>query len=474
MPRRDVRIPAFAVLAWTLLLGLLFTIQYQSDRQGAEAMMLQAARGIFQQIVLTREWNAQHGGVYVPVTRDTQPNPYLPDDRRTVTTLDGMTLTRVNPAFMTRQISEVAARRDGLALHITSLNPLRPENAPTAWEARALADFESGEAEAHGLGTTPAGPVFRYMAPLFVAESCLSCHAKQGYAGGEVRGGISVSLPAGHFLAAQSAAVGGTAGLYALIWLVGATCTGVGTATILAGKAKAEAANRAKTSFMAILSHELRTPLNGVLGMLEILDSTRLDEEQQSLVGDARAAAVAMNAQVQELLELAGLENGQGMLQTTRFDPAQAVEEAVAPLALAARAKGLEFALLAAADLPPELLGDKARLGRITAILADNAVKFTASGKVTVSVTAAKTAAGACRLTVAVADTGCGIEADRLAAVFEPFFQAEDVLTRRKPGLGAGLTIARKHAEILGAGLACRSTPGQGSTFTLTAPFRLA
>lgn len=436
-------------------------------------MMLQAARSIFQQIVLTREWNAQHGGVYVPVTQETTPNPYLPGEGRTVVTRDGLTLTRVNPAFMTRQISEVAARREGITLHLTSLNPLRPENTPSIWEARALADFETGSVEAHGVEKGVDGPVFRYMAPLPVTESCLPCHARQGYKTGEVRGGISVNLPATHYLAAQSAAIGGAAGLYALIWLVGATCTGVGTATILAGKTKAEAANRAKTTFLAILSHELRTPLNGVLGMLDILGSTRLDEEQRSLMDDARTAALAMNAQVQELLELAGLESGQATPQVTRFHPARTVEKAVAPLAREARAKGLDFALLPAADLPPELLGDGERLGRIVAVLTDNAVKFTASGSVTVSVTAADAANGSCRLAVAVADTGRGIEDDRLSAVFEPFFQAEEVLTRRKPGLGAGLTIARKHAELLGASLTCRSIPGQGSTFTITAPFRL-
>jgi signal transduction histidine kinase len=471
MARRDVCIPCLAVLAWTLLLGVLFGIQYTSERQSTQTMMVQAAKGIFQQVVLTREWNTQYGGVYVPVAGDSQPNPYLPDDRRTLTTTDGQMLARVNPAFMTRQISEIAARRDGVNLRITSLNPLRPENAPTPWEARALADFEEDKPEVQGIEATASGPVFRYMAPLEVTEACLPCHAKQGYKLGEVRGGISISLPAGHFLAAQSAAIGGTAGLYALIWLVGGVCTGLGTATILDGKTKAEAANRAKTTFLAILSHELRTPLNGVLGMLEILSATPLDDEQHSLVDDAQSAALAMNAQVQELLELAGLESGQVVLQNTRFCPVQVIEEALAPQAQAARCKGLAFALYPAPDLPAELFGDGVRLGRIVAIVADNAVKFTASGRVTVTVSAG-CAAGACRLTVVVADTGCGIDPERLSAIFEPFFQVEDVLTRRKPGLGAGLTIARKHADILGATLTCHSLPGRGATFTITAPFR--
>ena len=471
MPRRDSHIVLLAVLAWTTLLGILFAIQYRSDRQSTLTMMLQAARGIFQQIVVTREWSAGHGGVYVPVTGETRPNPYLPAENRSLTTTDGRQLAWINPAFMTRQISEVAGKRDGVGLHISSLKPLRPENAPTVWETRALWDFEEDIPEVYALDQPPDGPVFRYMAPLPVTESCLSCHACQGYQLGEVRGGISVNLPAGYFIAAQSAALGGTAGLYTLIWLVGAISTGVGTATILSGKTRAEAASRAKSAFMAILSHELRTPLNGVLGMLGLARSTELNEEQQSLLADAQAAAQTMNLHVQELLELAGLENGQDLLQKTCFSPTELLAEATAPFAAAARNKALAFSVAPDPVLPAHLVGDGARFIRILGLVLDNAVKFTDSGSIAVTLAPGGLEDGRYVLSATVADTGCGIPPQRLAAIFEPFFQDADILTRRFPGLGVGLTIARRHVEILGGTLTADSRPGSGSTFTLRAPF---
>ena len=470
MPRRDRLISLLAVLAWTVLLGNLFCIQCQSDSRSAQAMMLQAARGIFQQIVVTREWNAEHGGVYVPVTETTRPNPYLPEANRTETTAAGLRLTRVNPAFMTRQISEVAARGHGPTLRITSANPLRPENAPTPWEARALAAFDQDAGEHYGLDQTESGPVFRYMAPLFVSEPCLLCHGQQGYETGQVRGGISVALAADHFLSAQSAAFGGTAGLYALIWLTGATGIGLGTAAILAAKHRAETANRAKSTFMAILSHELRTPLNGVLGMLELTRATDLTEDQDSMLADAQAAARTMYAHVQELLELAGLENGRGTLQKTRFSPTEAVAAVVEAARVAAADKGLTFDYRPDPALPDALLGDGARFGRILGLLLDNAVKFTTAGGIVVTLAPRGREDGRFVLAAVVTDTGCGISPDRLAAVFEPFSQGEAVLTRRNPGLGVGLTIARRHAEILGARLSAQSSPGSGATFTLCAP----
>jgi len=471
MPRRDRIFSLLAVFAWTLLLGILFYVQYQSDDRSAQSMMLQAARGIFQQIVVTREWNAEHGGLYVPVTETTQPNPYLPETDRTVTAANGLRLARVNPAFMTRQISEVAAKGHGPSLHITSAKPLRPENGPTPWETQALSAFEQGDAERYGLDQSQDGPVFRYMAPLFVNESCLPCHLQQDYAVGQVRGGISVALAANYFLSAQSAAFGGTASLYALIWLVGATGVGLGTATILAGKHRAETANQAKSTFMAILSHELRTPLNGVLGMLELTRSTDLTEDQDSMLADAQVAAKTMYAQVQELLELAGLENGQGILQKTQFIPTEAVAAVVQTARCAAANKGLAFDFLPDPTLPRSLLGDGSRFARILGLILDNAVKFTTAGGIVVTLAPLDHKDGRFVLVATVTDTGCGIPPDRLAAVFEPFSQGEAVLTRRNPGLGVGLTIARRHAQILGARLTAQSSPDSGSIFTLCAPF---
>lgn len=156
---------------------------------------------LFRLIELTRDWNASHGGVYVPVTEATQPNPYLVDPRRDATTIDGRALTMVNPAFMTRQIAEIAQKVEGVRFHITSVKPIRPANSADAWEAESLALFEQkGIKErlaffADGGGILP-GAAHRYMAPLIVKPACMRCHEVQGYKVGDIRGGISITMPA--------------------------------------------------------------------------------------------------------------------------------------------------------------------------------------------------------------------------------------------------------------------------------------
>ena len=190
-----------AVLFVIVALGLLGS--FGLDWVQADAAMGSVARergaALFRLIELTRNWNAGHGGVYVPVTPTTPPNPWLEHPRRDLRTDDGRALTMVNPAYMTRQIAEIAQQAEGIQLHITSLKPIRPANAPDAWEASALKRFEAGTAEVIEL-IPGESPVHRYMAPLRIREPCLQCHAKQGYALGQIRGGISVTMPASQLL----------------------------------------------------------------------------------------------------------------------------------------------------------------------------------------------------------------------------------------------------------------------------------
>jgi hypothetical protein len=183
------------VLIWLVVVGGAFWVNYSNENKNHDLLALQTTRSLFQEIVLTRAWNAGHGGVYVPVTQETQPNPYLDDLLRDIETTKGMKLTKINPAFMTRQIAEIAAQKNGVQFHITSLHLLRPANKPSDWERKWLQSFEKGYKEQGEFVQQGGNTSFRYMAPLFVEESCLKCHAKQGYKVGDVRGGISVVLP---------------------------------------------------------------------------------------------------------------------------------------------------------------------------------------------------------------------------------------------------------------------------------------
>jgi diguanylate cyclase (GGDEF)-like protein len=146
--------------------------------------------------VISRHWSAGHGGVYVPITNDTPPNPYLATiPERDITTPSGKKLTLINPAYMMRQIYEIE-KKGGYSFfgHITSLNPIRPQNAPDPWERNALQTFQQGTSEVSTLETIKGKKYFRLIRPLKVEESCLKCHAAQGYKQGDIRGGISVSI----------------------------------------------------------------------------------------------------------------------------------------------------------------------------------------------------------------------------------------------------------------------------------------
>lgn len=183
------------VLAWVCFIALLAAWNVTQAQANQASLHQEVARSFFGLIVTTREWNAQHGGVYVPVTAEVQPNPYLDAPNRDLTATTDLRLTLINPAYMTRLIAELAAEKGQATFHITSLKPIRPANAPADWEARALEAFEAGAAEYADYVTVGATRVYRYMAPLVTQSSCLKCHARQGYQVGDIRGGISIALP---------------------------------------------------------------------------------------------------------------------------------------------------------------------------------------------------------------------------------------------------------------------------------------
>jgi hypothetical protein len=223
--RSSLLLKSFLVIGvfWTLVIAFLAVWAVRSEKQETTASTLTKARSYFNHVVLTRHWNADHGGVYVPVTAETTPNPYLEVPRRDVTTRDGFFLTLINPAFMTRQLSELAERLGMFRFHITSMDPIRPANGPEPWEAEALMSFESGLEEYHAWHqeSQDGSSSFRYMAPLYTEQNCLQCHAKQGYREGDLRGGISVSLPADDILLTRNHHITGSFVRYSVIWMVG-------------------------------------------------------------------------------------------------------------------------------------------------------------------------------------------------------------------------------------------------------------
>lgn len=185
-----------ALIAWTIVAVLTAIWECSDNAEFKASNALAMARMGIEKDIVFRRWAAEHGGVYVPVTGKTPPNPWLTVPERDITTPSGRRLTLMNPAYMIRQVFEVGQSSIfAPGGHITSLNPIRPENAPDPWEARALAAFESGTGEVGEFLALDGKPVYRYMRPLRTERPCLKCHGAQGYREGMVRGGISIAIP---------------------------------------------------------------------------------------------------------------------------------------------------------------------------------------------------------------------------------------------------------------------------------------
>ncbi len=173
------------------ILGIFIGV-FIRNKQLIENEIFSQAKSHFQNVVLTRRWNANYGGVFVEKTEGIESNPYL--ENPDITATDGKVYTKKNPALMTREISEYAKKDGTFQYHITSLLPLNPGNVPDEFEKTALNAFETGGKEFFVKETVNGEVYFRYMAPLITEKSCLKCHAKQGYKTGDIRGGISVKL----------------------------------------------------------------------------------------------------------------------------------------------------------------------------------------------------------------------------------------------------------------------------------------
>jgi two-component system, sensor histidine kinase and response regulator len=237
---------------------------------------------------------------------------------------------------------------------------------------------------------------------------------------------------------------------------------------LIKARQQAEAANRAKSQFLATMSHEIRTPMNGVVGTANLLAATPLNDRQSQLVHNLVRSGQALIGIINDILDLSKIEAGRFDLASVEFDPRELIAEVTDLFCERSTSKGLEFVYFVTEEVPRRLTGDPSRLRQVLINLVGNAVKFTERGEILLELSVAESSRDHATLRCLVSDTGIGIDPEQQARIFESFHQVDASMTRSRGGTGLGLSIVKELVTIMGGEIGVESEVGRGSRFWFT------
>jgi signal transduction histidine kinase len=499
------------LVGWTIIILGISIWTHKSIYSETLVLAHREAYKGYEKDVMFREWATKHGGVYVPITEETQPNPYLSNiSERDITTTTNKKLTLMNPAYITRQVHELSFEKIGIKGHITSLQPIRKENKADQWETKALNEFEKGAEEYSGFDYINGEKHFRFMAPLFTTKGCLKCHADQGYKIGDIRGGISSTVPWENYnksIISQSTKV--FIG-YGILWFIG--FIGISMVKkkfiiyitrrylyeeemqklneelmltksviednlqernsfieeITSANEKLSMINSEKDKFFSIIAHDLKSPFVGLIGLTEIVASdpeSFTKEELYRMNGEIHSSAKNLFKLLQNLLEWSQMQKGIVDFNPQKLNLAEVVK--LNSNLLEYNIKQKEILLESNVNPAISVFADENMLNSILRNLLTNAIKFTArKGKVFVGINKHENN----MIEIFVSDTGIGMSSE----MREKLFKIEEKVGRKgtdgEQSTGLGLMLCKEFVEKHGGKIWVESEEGKGSKFIFSLP----
>jgi len=477
-------------LVWNIIvIGSFLWYVSNASRQTRQHALVES-RAHFDKHQAFRFWGASHGGVYVPADERTPPNPHLSHvHEQNIETPSGRQLTLMNPAYMVRQMMEEYSSRYGVKGRITSLKPLRPENAPDQWERAALEQFEQGEDEVAEFAQVDGEPCLRLMRPMVTQTSCLKCHSHQGYEVGDIRGGVSVSVPLAPYLAAERQTRTAMSRTHALIWILG--LAGIG-GVAWRSRRNTIARERAEESLLqssrlvslgqmaAGVAHELNQPLTTISLLAERVEF----RQERGMEVTAQMQARWARDIVEQVDRMSGIINHLRAFARDRSQEPHAevavngvVEGALQMTGAQLKSQGIEVHLDLDGNLPA-VRGEPFRLEQVVVNLIRNSQDAMeerqdrggeARGdgrdkRLMIRTRHRRTGDG--EVVLEVRDSGVGMSEETRQLLFQPFFTTKDP----DKGTGLGLSISRTIVRDHGGRIECASQEDRGTRFRVILP----
>ncbi len=483
------RSAALALLLWTGVVAASWWWGYNTHQQRLLELARMEAVTNMNKDFSFRRWATSHGGVYVPPDENTPPNPYLANiPNRDIITDKGKRLTLMNPAYMMRQIMQNYSDQYGVKGHLTSLKLINPNNVPDVWEAAALKSFQQGVKETVTVAEIDGKPYLRMMRPVTMEQGCMKCHANLGIKVGEIRGGISTSIPMDPLYAAFKPEFRNTSLVHGMVWLLGMGVIGFMARRIrreadefdhyqdeihqlnleleqrvTVRTAQLEAANKELESFSYSVSHDLRAPLRAVDGFSRILIEAyqdKLDDEGRRLLNVVRDNTKKMGQLIDDILAFS--RTGRQEIMPIEVDMEELVREVLEELKPATAGREVRVAI----NTLPTAIADRAMMRRVMVNLLSNAFKFTLTRAVALIEVGARTEGT--ETIYYVKDNGVGFNmqyVDKLFGVFQRLHGVNEF-----EGTGIGLAIVERIITRQGGRVWAEGKPDEGATFYFALP----